>query len=153
MTYKIIVHSQQDMQSSRLFKDTDKIYICISTVYILYAAIQLQWTSNMYPTELKPWNISHKPALPSTLPAADRVSRESKQHTDSRDFILAAGGLPLIPPGYIYTAPAEGQRACRWWWRSATAPMSAIVCHEQLPVPIMNVEEQREAGRKWLTVL
>lgn len=152
MTYKIIVHSQQDMQSSRLFKDTDKIYICISTVYILYAAIQLQWTSNMYPTELKPWNISHKPALPSTLPAADRVSRESKQHTDSRDFILAAGGLPLIPPGYIY----------RCGWRSEGMPVVVTLSYcthvshcvsEQLPVPIMNVEEQREAGRKWLTVL
>ena len=40
--------------------------------------------------------------MPYTIPAADRASRDSKQHTDSGDFILAARGLPLILPGYIY---------------------------------------------------
>lgn len=151
MTYKIIVHSQQDVQSSRLFKDTDKICIYISTVYILYAAIQLQWTSNMYPTELKPWNISHKPALPSTLPAADKVSRESKQHTDSRDFILAARSLPLISPGYIYCSGWSSEGMPVVVTLSSCTHISHCVS-EQLPVPIMNVEEQR-GGRKWLTVL
>ena len=36
--------------------------------------------------------------MSSTIPAADRASRDSKQHTDSRDFILAARGLPLVSP-------------------------------------------------------
>lgn len=67
--------------------------------------------------------------LPSTLPAADSVSRETKQNAHSTaDFILAARGLPFIPHRYIYTAAAEGQRACQWWRCSATAPRTAVVC-------------------------
>lgn len=50
-------------------------------------------------------NRNHKnpTLLPSTLPAADSVSRETKQHAHSTaDFILAARGLPFIPHRYIY---------------------------------------------------
>lgn len=53
--------------------------------------------------------VLHKPA---SLPAADRASREKKQHAHSRRFISAARGPPLIHTSYIYThARTEGQRA------------------------------------------
>lgn len=43
-----------------------------------------------------------------SVPAADRASRDSKQHTDTRGLILAARGLPFFSPRYIYQAWRSG---------------------------------------------
>lgn len=80
--------------------------------------------------------------LSSILPAAD--SRDSKQHADSRHFILAARGLPLTSPAYIYTALAEGQRARRWGWRTATTPMSASVCRCSCPAQSQMLKSRKK---------
>lgn len=145
-----IVNSQEDVQSSHMFKDTDQKYLCSYATFLLNISHLLKYIPKIY-LQWEPWNISHKPQLPSTLPAADRASRERKQHTDSRDFILAAKGLPLISPSYIYCSG----------WRPEGMPVVVTLSNctpiihcvsEQLLGPIMNVEVEREAGRKWLTV-
>lgn len=84
------------------------------------------------------WNVLHKPSESSSLPAVDRASTEKKQHADSRHFILAARGLPLIHTSYIY--PTHGLKfKGHHGWRSATAELQISHCvSDQLPAPIMS---------------
>lgn len=117
MHFEIIVHSQLSTRHAKLsYVQRDRPRTFLSNISHI---------PNIYPQDKNPeiFHINHN--CPRTLPAADRASRESKQHT-RRDFMSAArGAFPSSPPA-IYTAP-EGQRACQWQWRAATTPLSSIV--------------------------
>lgn len=94
------------------------------------------------------------------LPAAHSVSRESRQQADSTaDFIMAARGLPLVPPGLIYApSAAEGQRLRRWLggrdaWQ--LHPHQPSACRSSCPP---GSGRRRQRGRhsgkgKWPTAL
>lgn len=97
------------------------------TCFNNYQRIQMHPTTNR-----KSWNV---------LPAADRASRDSKQHTDARDFILAGRGLLLITPGYIYRSGWRSEGMPVEVWRSNCAHIGHCAS-EQLPGPIRNVESR-----------
>lgn len=59
------------------------------------------------------WSLKAKLHTAFTLPAADRTSRDSRQHADTSGFILTGRGRLFMHPCYIYTALCEGQGTCQ----------------------------------------
>lgn len=134
LIYTITVNSRQDIQSSDMFEDTDQKYIysfptAVDQHFHLTYHTCLNNSLKMHPTALKLWNISPKPRCPPPyLQQTGPAETASSRQTAETSFWLP-GAFPSSPPA-IYTALAEGQRACQWRWRSATAAMSAIVCQD-----------------------
>lgn len=74
----------------------------------------------------QPENISHKTRRPPPYLQQTGSAETARSTQTAETSFWLPGALPSSPPA-IYTAPAEGQRACQWTWRSATATISAIV--------------------------
>lgn len=101
MTYKIIVHSQQDVQSSRLFKDTDKICIyfyCIYTVCSYTTAVDQQHASNR--TKTLKYFTQTSIALHLTC-SRQSQQREQAAHRQQRLHFGSQGPSPHLPRLYI----------------------------------------------------
>lgn len=98
-----IVHSQVSARHTMLsYVQTHKPNTYLTAVDQHFHFTQHTSLTEMHSTSTKTLKYFTQTPQASSIPAADRASRDSRQHTDSRDFILAARGLPLIFPGYIY---------------------------------------------------
>lgn len=87
-----------------MLKDTGEIYLQLSKCIGSAGPFQTCLLElHTHQAVLQNLDILTKSQLqPSTVPAADKARRDSKQHTDTTDFILAARDLPLISLSYIY---------------------------------------------------
>lgn len=127
-----------------MLKDTGEIHLQLSKCFGSAGPFQTCLLElHTHQAVLQNLDILTKSQLqPSTVPAADKARRDSKQHTDTTGFILAARDLPLISLSYIYCSS----------WRSEGMPVKGgggssctRVSHcvsEQLPVLIGNVERR-----------
>ena len=100
-------------------------------------------TPSMHRTEV---HINISSTLSSIIPAADRASRDSKQHADTSTFILTGRGRPLVHRRYIYLRLKVRGHA-RGGGGAATAPTSDIVSHSSCPVQSGMLSAERNSKR------